>query len=369
MSVRGALSTMPAEDVLEWVGRRKLSGPVTFERRGTVRSLVVEDGTIVWASSNRRDEQLGVIMVSSGLVADRALADSLETRAETGVPLGKVLVMAGLITEHDLIDILATKIRETVTDVCTWSEGTFDAVPKTQMPATGVNAQLPIEICITVARRRMPRMREIMHVLGADDVLFYAPPAITPPAAGSDEVIDLARIWALAADRRSASDIAAAFAGERYATFDALAHMVESGTLIVDRRYRERTNSAVELAAGARGRLRQGDRAGALAMATQALHQDPSNAEVRKSFASIERARVAEVAKQLLSRHRVPRRLRELEASASSELGLSTVEVELAKRIDGRWDLLSLVRSAGVREAEALLAFAHLAEVGVVDLG
>ena len=44
MSVRGALSTMPAEDVLEWVARRKLSAAITFERKGTVRSMGVEDG-------------------------------------------------------------------------------------------------------------------------------------------------------------------------------------------------------------------------------------------------------------------------------------------------------------------------------------
>src|SRR5678815_6184805 len=83
MSLRGSLGTMPAEDVLEWIGRRKLSAPVTFDRRGLVRSLVIEEGQIVWASSNRRDEQLGVILVKSGLVQERALADALEARAET----------------------------------------------------------------------------------------------------------------------------------------------------------------------------------------------------------------------------------------------------------------------------------------------
>jgi hypothetical protein len=368
MSVRGALGTMPAEDVLEWVGRRKLSTPITFERRGIQRSLVVEAGSIVWASSNRRDEQLGVILVRSGVVAERALADALEARAETGVPLGKVLLMSGLITEIELIEILATKIRETITDVVTWTEGQFDVVPRSQPPATGVNAQLPIEICLTVARRRSARMAAIMDVLGTDDVTFDAPPGALPPAAEHGQVIDVPRIWALAGDRHAAGDIAAAFSGERYVTYDALARMVEAGRLTVDRRHRqrgERTNSAVELAAGARGRLRQGDRAGALAMATQALHQDPSDAEVRKTFAQIERARVAEVAKQLLSRHRVPKRLR----APAPEHGLNTTELELANRVDGRWDLLSLIKSAGVREAEALLAFAHLAEVGVVELG
>ena len=371
MSVRGALGTMPAEDVLEWAARRKISGPITFERRGLVRSVVVEDGSIVWASSNRREEQLGVILVRSGLVQERALADSLETRAETGVPLGKVLLMAGLIGERDLVDILATKIRETVTDVATWTEGTFDAVPRPQAPATGVNANLRIEVCLTVARRRVARMRDIMNVLGADDVTFYVPPNVGPPPVHDDSgVIDLAKVWSMAGDRQTAADISSAFSGERFAAFDALARMVETGQLTVDRRHRERTNSALELAAGARGRLRQGDRAGAFAMALQALHQDPNDAEVRKTFAAIERARVAEVAKQLLSRHRVPRRLPKAdELVRSAESGLSQDEIDLAVRVDGRWDLLSLIRAAPVREAEALLAFAHLAEVGVVDLG
>jgi hypothetical protein len=365
MSVRGALGTMPAEDVLDWVGRRKLTTPITFERRGTQRSLVVESGAIVWASSNRRDEQLGVILVRTGLVAERALAEALEARAETGVPLGKVLLMSGLITELDLIEILATKIRETVTDVVTWTEGQFDVVPRSQPPATGVNAQLPVEICLTVARRRAARMTAVMDVLGSDDATFQVPPSVLPPTPEAGQVIDVPRIWGMAGDRRTAADIAAAFSGERYATYDALARMVESGRLTVERRHRERTNSAVELAAGARGRLRQGDRAGALAMASQALHQDPSDAEVRKTFTQIERSRVAEVAKQLLSRHCVPKRLR----APAPEHGLNATEIELANRVDGRWDLLSLVKSAGVREAEALLAFAHLAEVGVVELG
>jgi len=365
MSVRGALGTMPAEDVLEWVGRRRLTTPITFEHRDTQRSFVVESGAIVWASSNRRDEQLGVILVRSGIVAERALADALEARAETGVPLGKVLLMSGLIAEADLIEILSTKIRETVTDVVTWTEGQFDVVPRSQPPATGVNAQIPIEICLTVARRRTGRMAAIMDVLGNDDATFHVPANALPPPAEQGQVIDVPKIWAMAGDRRTAADIAAAFAGERFAAFDALARMVEAGRLAVDRRQRERTNSAVELAAGARGRLRQGDRAGALAMATQALHQDPSDPEVRKTFTQIERARVAEVAKQLLSRHRVPKRLR----APAPEHGLSATELELADRVDGRWDLLSLIKSAGVREAEALLAFAHLAEVGVVELG
>jgi hypothetical protein len=369
MTVHGALGTMPAEDVLEWAARRKVSAPLTFEHEATMRSLVLEDGMIVWASSNRRDEQLGVILARSGFIPERALAEALEARVETGVPLGKMLLMSGLITEIDLVDILATKIRETVTDIVTWTEGTFEVLPRSQAQTGGVNAQLSIDICLTVARRRTARMVQIMSVLESDDVTFFVPPEAVPPAPDTLQLIDRARLWALAGDRRTAGELAATFRGERFATFDGLAAMVESGRLMIDRRQRERTNSAVELAAGARSRLRQGDRAGALAMATQALHQDPSDADVRRTFTQAERARVAEIATRLLARHRVPRLARELSRQLATDLSLTDAELELAARVDGRWDLLSLIRSASIREAEALLAFARLAEVGVVELG
>src|SRR4051812_5142778 len=216
MSVRGALGTMLAEDVLEWVARRKLSTPITFERRDIQRSLIVEARAIVWASSNRREEQLGVILVRSGIVAERALADALETRAETGVPLGKVLLMSGLISELVLVEILTTKIRETVTDLLTWTDGTFDVVPRPHPAATGVTAQLPIEICLTVARRRTTRMNQIVNVLGGDDATFYVPPSASAPPATTNDVVDPAKLWVMAGDRRPAGDIAAAFSGERF---------------------------------------------------------------------------------------------------------------------------------------------------------
>lgn len=367
MAIRGVVSTMPPEDVLAWVARRRLTGAVTFERRGLVRSLVVVDGAIAWASSSRREEQLGTILARSGVVSDTALAAALTTRAETGVPLGKVLLMAGQVTEAVLVQLLTTKIREAVGDVLTWTEGSFDVIPRPQPPAIGVDAQLPIEICLTVGQRRAARLAEALAALGSDDATFFAPPSAEAPPPADGDVVDVARAWTLASERRAAKEIAAAMAGERFATFDALARLIAEGALHVDRRQRARTNSAVEVAAGARGRLREGDRAGAYALAADAARRAPDDPEVQRTYASVRRSWVAEVARTLLARHRVPR-LRPT-APALDGLGLSDLEAELAARIDGRWDLVSLVHTAGGGDADALLALARLADLGVVELG
>ncbi|MEZ4362562.1 MAG: DUF4388 domain-containing protein [Kofleriaceae bacterium] len=365
MSVRGSLATMPADDVLDWIGRRRLTGVASFERRMMVRSLGLSEGNVLWASSTRKDEQLGAILTRSERVTERMLSEAVAARSQTGVPLGKVLMMAGVIDESSLVDVLATKIRETVTDVLSWRDGTFDFIPRPQPTSAGVPAILSMEVCLTIGRRRAKRLSEVLRVLGGDDACYYAPPSASPPASDTTSNVDPTRVWKLAADRRSTGDIVASMGGERFTVLDNLATMVASGRLVVDRRQRKRTDSAIELAASARGRLRDGDRPGALEMAAQALQQDSSDPEVLETHAQAERAVAAEVAKVLLSRHHVPKRTR----LSPDSVALTAAEREIAARVDGRWDLLTLVRSATIREADALMAFARLAELGVIELG
>ena len=370
MSLRGALTTMAAEDVLEWASRRKVSAVATFEQRaGVVRSVGIIEGNITWAASNRPEEQLGAVLVRSGRLSERALIDALEARAETGVPLGKVLQMAGAVSEEALVDVLATKIREAITDVLSWTDGNFDIVARHQPFSAGITASITVEVSLNVARRRSARLAQAMTLIGSDDASFYIPPSVTSPPAvdGVDPPIDSAKLWDLVQRQLTAAQLAAALGGERYAVLATLAGWLERDALVVDRRRRSRTDTALELAAGARGRLKDGDRAGALAMAALAIQQDPGDAEVRRIYAAVERSRVAEVARALLARHSVPRKSRT--APPMDTLPLTPLERELAERVDGRWDLVSLVRSASAREAEALLALARLAELGVVELG
>ncbi len=359
---------MPADDVLDWAARRNLTGVASFERKMVVRSLGLAEGEILWASSSRKEEQLGVILTRSERVTERMLAEAIAARSQTGVPLGKVLMMSGVIDESALVDVLATKIRETVTDVLSWREGSFDFIPR-PLPAAGVPAVLTIEVCLAIGRRRSKRLSEVLRLLGGDDATFYAPPSATAPVGdpggAASSTVDPVRLWKLASERRPATEIVAAMGGERFAVLDALASMVASGRLVVDRRQRKRTDSAVELAASARDRLQGGDRPGALEMAARALRHDSSDPEVRETHARAERAVAAEVAKVLLSRHHVPRRTR----ISPDSVDLTPAEREVALRVDGRWDLLTLVRSATIREADALMAFARLAELGVIELG
>jgi len=357
---------MAMEDVLEWSARRRVAGLLTTESSGVVRTLALAQGSVAWASSSRVEEQIGQVLLTCGRVGEETLADALTVRHETQVPMGKILLMVGALEEEALVAVLATKIREAVSELVTWRTGTFDFEPR-ELPAPGVEAGIAIEAALGLARRRVGRWAQIRETVRSDDARFFARakemPA--PPEAGP-RTIDPERLWELALAGHSAAWLSAAFGGERFLVQDQLAQWMADGALGLERRAAPRTGSATELAAGARARLRQGDRTGALAMAQRALDAAPADPEVRRAAAEAERARVAEVARTLLARHRVPRLKRS--PSEIAALELSEVERRLVHRIDGRWDLLSLVRTASVREAEVLLALARLAERGVVEL-
>jgi hypothetical protein len=201
-------------------------------------------------------------------------------------------------------------------------------------------------------------------VLGSDDAVFFGPPSANAPPVNDDDSIDRVALWDYAGAHLSAAEMVAACMGERFSCLTSLATMVNERRLVVDRRTRDRTNSGLEIAAGARSRLRQGDRAGAYAMAQDALRADPSSPEIHRIFATIERAHVAEIARRALSRKHAPQLRADAPADSSK---LSDLQRDLVDRIDGCWDLLSLLRGSGVREADALLAFDQLRALGFVE--
>ena len=370
MSLRGALSTMSAEDVLEWAARRKLRRRSTFERRGPRaqpgrrgrRDRVGElEPPRRAARRDPRGERRWSPSARSPMRSRRA--------RETGVPLGKVLLMSGLITEADLVEILATKIRETVTDVITWTRravrrrGRAPSRRDRRSSRAAVDRRLP-------HRRAPPRRAD-----GRDHGRSSAPTTsrstcrrrATDAAGDRAAPIDAARVWALAGDRRHRRRHRRVVLGR--AVRDAT---TRSSQLVQAGRARDRSPPArahelrVELAparaAGCARAIARGARDGRAGapLRIRAIRRS------RKTFTQAERARVAEVAKQLLAQHRVPR-LREPRRDRRARISTPRSSSPVPRRRP-LGPALALIRPSSIREAEALLAFAHLAELGVVEL-
>jgi hypothetical protein len=302
--LRGSFATMPPLDALEWIARRRTSGVLVAERGDVVRTFQLAAGVVTRVSSTHPAELLGRLLVGAGYLTDERLA-----AARGGEPLGIALVRAGLIAEDDLRAVLELKIRESVYELLSWPDGSFAFDPTAAGARREVQVAIPLRDCLEEGERRAALWRAVRERIPDDDCRFRV---VQQQAGTADELLqDVARgltVREIILERHALP----------FPIYQALAELSERGVIV------------------------------------------PSTS------ASDRAARVASAARSLLGRRSVPRLSRPREDLAGEDL--SAAERALLGRIDGRWDLMTLVRTSALGEADALLTMERLTTRGLVTL-
>lgn len=376
MSVRGSLRTMPAEDLLDWIDRRFMSGALTVERSSIVREFLFESGTLTAASSNEPHEHIDQILTRAGLIDDELLSGALQMQVETGMTLSRIFEIVGAVTEEQLRRILEERAREGLLDVMSWPDGTF-LLDRVFGEAAVTEAPLSLKLrpCIEEGRRRARRWSHIRALIPSGDTRLRVIARERLFSVADSEAIrnEIAALCEAVDAGKTPAEIVAE-RGYRFAVLDRLTLLIERGALAADEGQDSSAeepepvgpSSIEELLAEAKRRADMNDRSSAFDLARQALVQDPSNNAVQKLFRELERAVFAELSRELLTTFRVPKLL--VDRSELDNYELTDAERYLAGRIDGRWDLLSLMRVSPLGEVEALITFKRLADRGIISL-
>jgi len=359
VSIRGSLKTMPVVDVLEWLDRRRPNGELTVQRGTLTRRMETVNGVVTRSSSSYPTEQLGRILVGSGAVSEEDLAVAL-TESGKGMSLGKRLLGKGLLDEEALRLALEVKIGESIYELMSWDEGTFAFEPALRTRESEVEVGVALSELLEIGRTRAQEWRAAREVVPDDDARFL----VTDPAA-----LSLGRLVEDVVRGLTVREIILEQKVLPWSVVQKLNELVRAGRVKLDFRLSplepvESGPSPEALLVAAEARAKRGDRVGALGLAkaaqTAALGDDGVTARVR----AFERAVLAELARAYLTRWRVPRIVRKAEEVDC----LNADEKYLMGRIDGRWDLLSLMRGTTLREVEALVTLQKLATKGLVAL-
>lgn len=368
MSVRGSLRTMSIEDILSWLSRRLIRGTLTLESSLVARTFVCDSGYITNASSTSPHEELGQVLLGTDLVDAESLNEARQVQADTGVSLSRILIMVGKLAEERVRGVLEESALEGILDVFTWEDGTF-AVERTEEPlaASDPAIALQLRVCIEEGKKRVARWREIRERIPGDQVaLAIADRRALAAAVGEGPAAEAATPLIHAIEQGlSIEQIVRELALSRFQFLDWACTLVEQGALAL----REHAQPAVDtgtLLAESRRLAGEGDRLGAFELAARALAIEPDNQDAQELFRASERALFAELSRELLASFRVPKLL--VARTELDRIELSETERYLAGRVDGRWDLLSLMRASQVREAEALITFKRLADRGIIAL-
>lgn len=115
---------------LHMLGEAKASGLLTITGSDRFASIVLADGRLLFATSDRAP-RLEETLVEKGLL-DRDTLDKvwrLLRRKKVHEPLGKVLMELGLVSEETVETEIERQIMDVVGDVLAWDAGTMHLDP------------------------------------------------------------------------------------------------------------------------------------------------------------------------------------------------------------------------------------------------
>jgi len=169
---RGDLGTTPLPEILATIHRYRVPGIVSVSREGRLRRIVLDEGSVVFATSNEKDVSLGMSLLRRGILTPELAREADARRTQEGLRLGNVLLQMGILTPETLNSAVADQIREILWGAFDWDSG--EVVFEIGERATGqvVRLELPIPDAILEGIRRTSDVRRLISRLGSAQTIL-----------------------------------------------------------------------------------------------------------------------------------------------------------------------------------------------------
>jgi hypothetical protein len=380
MSVSGNLKTMLPGDLLQWLSLGQKTGTLFVSKKGTEKKIFFRNGRVISSASNDPREYLGQFLMSHGYITEPELMKAMEVQAQSRILLGKILVMIDVINEEDLQRLMRLKAEEEIYDIFLWNEGDFqfvdDELPQMEM----IPLQVDVTGLIMEGTRRVDEWNRI-HTLIAHEALVPSLLKDVPPEELED---DAQRTVVNAIDgKRSLAEIVLESRSSSFNVASTIYHLAREGyvklddpTIVQAAAPKEEEpiplddfsedDEIMSLIARAQQSLRGREYEKAQRLLKAAENLDPSHPRIRNAIKGAESAILSDLRGQGLQDGKVPRVSKPLEEI--TQMNFTPNEGFMLSRINGQWDLGSLIKISPIREPDAMLIFYKLWRDGVIAL-
>jgi hypothetical protein len=382
MSVSGNLKTMLPGDLLQWLSLGQKTGTLCVRNKGTEKKIFFRNGRVISSASNDPREYLGQFLMSHGYITEPELMKAMEVQAQSRILLGKILVMIDVITEEDLQRLMRLKAEEEIYDIFLWNEGDFqfadDELPQMEM----IPLQVDVTGLIMEGTRRVDEWNRIHTLIGHEGLI----PAIVKEIPPEELEDDAQRMVINAIDgKRSLAELVLESRSSSFNVASAVFHLTREGyvkltdptIVVLPTAARTDPDAApfeefseddeiVSLIARAQQSMRGREYEKAQRLLKAAENLDPNHQRVRNAIKGAEAAILSDLRGQGLHDSKVPRVAKPLEEI--TQMNFTPNEGFMLSRINGQWDLGSLIKISPIREPDAMLIFYKLWRDGIIAL-
>ena len=382
MPVQGNLATMSLTEILQWLGNAGKTGALSIERNKVVKRILVREGRIIACASQEPSDMLGHFLVSRGRISEETLRKALTVQEADKAHLGRILVDMGALTEDELRRSLEDKSQETIFGLFEWEDAAFRFEDGDVDDANIYAVNMRVEDILLRGAQRWDEILRIREVFD-DPGIVLARTARVPPA----EVFRnrmARRIFESIDAERTVADILLHAHGSEYLVTKFLFELHRAGCVAVagvrpvERKAPEpeaavtpqARPAAVAASEGdlevARRLLNRGDFEAALEILDRAYKAQPGDEALRRLLAEAEATFVEKAYRHYLPPGKVVALSRPVEELTAERL--SPPEFFLLSRIDGTWDVRSIIQITPLREVDVLRTLKRMREDGVIEL-
>lgn len=357
--IHGNLSTMSVSDLLQFLAVGRKTGTLAFSHGKVVKGIYFEDGVIVGSSTNDPREYLGQVLIHYGKITEGQLQAAMEAqRTSGGGRLGQILVAQGVLQQADVVEVLEIRTLEIIYDLFLWKEAHFEFRTEDPLPADFTRVALDPTRVIMEGIYRADELGRYRSVIPSDRAIMELGAGWTSSLGIGKETRQLLDFLE---KRMSVAEICYNMHASSFSVYAQLFDLVNKGLAHVAGELPESPEpisnmpelpeAATDLLLLARNELAHHKAETAISLIHIVLRKDPKNTVAQNLLVEAERKFVEQVYAHIPPKS-VPRIVIRPEELANKEIGPK--EGFVLSRINGEWDIESILSICPFREADSL---------------
>jgi Domain of unknown function (DUF4388) len=165
LAIRGEIETSSVPELLRSFLASGEGGILTVRNGDEAKSVFLDQGKIVYASSNNPDERLGESLLLRGKITARQYVEASK-EIRPGRRLGAILVDMEAIESEELLPAVEQQVKDIVLNLLTWTRGDYAFVIKDLDQGRLVPLNMSMENLILEGIRRSRSWSQLLKGLG-----------------------------------------------------------------------------------------------------------------------------------------------------------------------------------------------------------
>jgi hypothetical protein len=374
MAIKGTLQTMNLTDLLQFLAAGRKSGTLKFDHGKITKQVFFKNGMIVGSKSNDPREYLGQVLLHYGKVDEVQLKVARELQRTSGEKLGEVLVQQGFLAQQDVLEILKIRTLDAIYDLFVWTDGDFEFYDDEPLPEDLLLVEVEPTTVIMEGIYRIDELARYKTLVPSDRSILELNAGWTSSLKLGKE---FRQVLFFVEKKMSVAEICYHMHASAFHVYGQLYTLVSEGIARVTGELSEAPvpvvsevedlpESVTEMVWAAERKLEQ-DPEAALEIIQKALQQQPNNPEAQALLPVAEEKYI----KRVYETSGIgPKSVPHLRISPS-ELTTEKIDPQegfVLSRINGSWDIQSILSICPFREADCLRMIEKLKERGIVEI-